>query len=75
VANVQIDPSRHIEFVRLYSAWKWEKEKRELPPNAMLASIGLPTPMDHVPGQLWYRDIETEFLDVLRSHKFPFTPI
>jgi hypothetical protein len=75
VPDIRIDPSRRLEFDRLYSAWKWESEKRELPPNGFLLSIGLPIPIDHVPGQLSYRGSEAEFLEVLRSKGFPFIPI
>lgn len=75
LAHICIDPSRRLEFDRLYSAWKWEREKREVPPNGFLLSIGLPVPLDHVPGQLGYRGIEDEFLEVLRTNRIPFTLI
>ncbi len=69
LAHIRIDRRRRLEFDRLYSVWKWERETREVPPNGFLLSIGLPVPLDHVPGQLEYRAIEDEFLDVSLAFK------
>jgi hypothetical protein len=69
--NVQIDPGRKREFDEL--CYRWQKERLQ-EPNSFLAGVGLPTPMDHGPGQLWFR-VEAEFADVLRAKHFPFTLI
>ena len=72
LAHIRIGPSRKMEFDRLYSVWKCERERSEVPPNGFLLIIGLPTPLDHVPGKLEYCGVEDEFLDVLRSKQFLF---
>jgi hypothetical protein len=70
VTNIRIDPSRQHEFLDLY--YQRQKERvRE--PGAITVAIALPTPMDHVPGELWFHDLDQSFIDMLRSKGFPFT--